>query len=228
MILKKLLYFIMIFLSLTSCAQNKISLFSKEYKIYPKINIPISADILLNNAATEFNTNFKTVTGQYLKIERSTSLNKNYNYIVLRVNPTQKENFCMYKKDRNIHIQGKTNQDLIYAINSFFKKYTTLNFKEKNKKGIEYTVINEINIPDKFSNCSSPEFEYREPYFSSNFNPNFRAWNKTNYLELEWGIWGHNLNKILKEYNLPESVYAKTGGNRNKKQYCFTSDSLFK
>ncbi len=228
MILKKQLYFIMIFLSLTSCAQNKVTLFSKEYKIYPKINIPISADILLNKAATEFNTNFKITTGQYLKIERSNSLNKNYNYIILRVNPTQKENYCIYKKDRNINIQARTNQNLIYAINSFFKEYTSLNFKEINKKGIENTVLNEINIPNTFSNCSSPEFEYREPYFSSNFNPNFRALNKTNYLELEWGIWGHNLNKILKEYNLPESVYAKTGFRRNKKQYCFTSDSLFK
>jgi hypothetical protein len=218
----------MIFFCLTSCAQNKISLFSKEYKIYPKINIPISADALLSNAATEFNNNFKITTGQYLKIERSNSLNKNYNYIVLRVNPTQKEDYCIYKKDRNINIQATTNQNLIYAINSFFKKYTPLRFKEKNKKRIENTVHNEINIPKEFSYCSSPDFEYREPYFSSNFNPNFRAWNKTNYLELEWGLWGHNLHKILKDYTLPESAYAKIGFSRNKKQYCFTSDTLFK
>jgi hypothetical protein len=218
----------MIFLSISSCAQNKVALFSKEYKIYPKINIPISADKFLSNAASEFNNNFKTTTGQFLKIERSNSLNKNYNYIVLRVNPTQKEDYCIFKKDKNIYIQATNNQNLIFAINSFFKKYTSLNFKEKNKKGIENTNQNEINIPTAFSNCSSPDFEYREPYFSSNFNPNFRAWNKTNYLELEWGIWGHNLNKILKEYTLPESAYAQVGFRRNKKQFCFTSDSLFK
>jgi len=65
-------------------------------------------------------------------------------------------------------------------------------------------------------------------YFSSNFKPEFRNWNKTSYLELEWGIWGHNLNKILRDKKLPESVFAKVDSKRNKAQYCFTSDSLFK
>ena len=218
----------MIFFSLSSCAQKKITLYSLKEKIAPKINIPLSADILLNSAASEFNNNFKKITNQYLKIERSNSLNVNYNYIILRVNPTQKENYCLYKKDKNIYIQGKTAQNLEYGINVFFKKYTDLNFKEKLSDRIAPLIINKLETPFSFSHCSSPDFQYREPYFSSNFNPNFRAWNKTNYLELEWGIWGHNISKILKKYNLPQSAYAKVGNRRNKNQYCFTNDSLFK
>ena len=95
---KKNIYLIIFFFSLTSCAQNKVTLFSKKNKIAPKISIPLSADILVTNAANKFNSNFKIVTGENLDIERSNSLNKNYNYILLRVNPTQKENFCIYKK----------------------------------------------------------------------------------------------------------------------------------
>ena len=223
---KKYIYILIIFLSLSSCAQNKITLFSKKHKISPKISIPFSAGILVTKAANEFNNKFKTVTGETLKIERSNSLNKNYNYILLRINPTQKKNFCIYKRDRNITIQGTTAQDLVYGISDFFKRYTTLNFQELDKT--RDTFDSEIEIPEQFSVCSSPKFEYREPYYSSNFNPEFRAWNKTNYLELEWGIWGHNLPKILKKYNLPESVYAKVGSKRIKNQFCFTSDSLYK
>ena len=76
--LKKSICLIIILFSVTSCAQKKSVLFSKSKKIYPKISIPFSADIQVSNAADEFNTNFKLVTGEYLKIERSNSLNNNY------------------------------------------------------------------------------------------------------------------------------------------------------
>ncbi len=223
---KKYILIFIFFLSLSSCAQNKITLFSKENKISPKISIPLTADILVSNAAEDFNKKFKTVTGTTLKIERSNSLNKNYNYILLRINPTQKDNFCMYRKGRNITLQGSNAQNLMYAISDFFKRYTNLNYNELNKPKEDFT--SEIDIPEKFSNCSSPEFEYREPYYATNNDTEFRAWNKTSSLELEWGIWGHNLPKLLKNYNLPESVYAKVGSVRTKKQFCFTSDSLYK
>ena len=223
---KKYILISIFFLSLTSCAQNKVTLFSKANKISPKISIPLTADILVSNAAEDFNKKFKTVTGTTLKIERSNSLNKNYNYILLRVNPTQKDNFCIYRKDGNITLQGSNAQNLMYAISDFFKRYTNLKYQELNTSKEAYT--SEINIPERFSICSSPEFIYREPYYAPNNNPEFRAWNKTSSLELEWGIWGHNLPKLLKNYNLPESVYAKVGSVRTKKQFCFTSDSLYK
>lgn len=224
---KKYIFIISCFLSFSACAQNKVTLYSKQYKIAPKISIPFSADILVSNAANEFNEKFKIVTGEALKIERSNNLNKNYNYILLRLNPTQKDNFCIYKKGRNITIQATTAQNLVYGISDFFKRYTTVNIKDIiTNKNTRFNT--EIDIPNQFSHCSSPVFEYREPYYSSNFDSNFRAWNKTNYLELEWGIWGHNLSKILKKYNLPQSAYAKVGNKRVESQFCFTSDSLHK
>lgn len=226
--LKKHIYIAITFLTLTACAQNKVTLYSKQYKIYPKINIPITANTLLSNVAKEFNQNFKKLTGQYLKIERSNSLNNNYTYIILSVNPTLKENYCFYKKDKNITIQGVNGQNLLFGINQFFKQFTNLKLNENQHKITHQTINSDIEIPLSFSHCSTPDFDYREPYFSSNFSAEFRAWNKTNYLELEWGLWGHNLKKILKKYNLPETSYAKVGNRRIKSQYCFTSDSLFK
>ena len=121
--LKKHIYIAITFLALTACAQNKATLYSKQRKIYPRINIPTTANTLLSNVAKKFNENFKKLTGQYLKIERSNSLNNNYNYIILRVNPTQKENYCFYKKDKNITIQGVNTQNLLFGINHFFKQF---------------------------------------------------------------------------------------------------------
>ena len=225
--LKRYVYIIMIFFGFTSCAQNKVTIYSKKNKVTPKINIPTSANSELDAAASEFNKNFRAVTGQFLKIERSNSLNKNYNYILLKVNSSQKDSYCISKKGENITIQGKTSKELLFGIDDFFKRYINSSFKEM-KNTVSNDTISEINIPSKFNICSSPDFEYREPYFSSNFDPKFRSWNKTNYLELEWGIWGHNLNKILKEYSLQKTAYAKVGNKRVENQYCFTSDTLFK
>lgn len=223
---KKYIYILIIFLSLASCAQNKVTLYSKEYKISPIINIPFSANILVTQAANEFNKNFKIITGESLKIERSNNLNKNYSYVLLRINPTQKKNYCIYKKDKNITIQGNTAQDLQFGIADFFKRYTGLNYSALRKKN--NSIAYDIEIPEQFSVCASPDFDYREPYYSSNFDPTFRAWNKTSSLDLEWGIWGHNLPKIIKNYRLDNSIYAKVGNKRIESQFCFTSDTLFK
>jgi hypothetical protein len=223
---KKYIYIFIIFLSLSACAQNNVILFSKLDKITPRVNIPLTASNAIAKIAANFNKKFKITTGESLIIERSNGLNKNYNYILLRINPTQKDNFCIYKKEKNITIQGSSEQNLSFAVAHFFQTYTNLNYTDLNTTS--EPLHTKIEIPQRFSNCSSPTFAYREPYYSSNFQPEFRSWNKTNYLELEWGIWGHNLPKILKNYKLPESVYAKVNNKIIKNQFCFTSDSLFK
>nr|WP_298993709.1 DUF4838 domain-containing protein [uncultured Polaribacter sp.] len=215
-------------ISLNSCAQKEVSFYSKVYKIVPRINIPLASNNEMIKASSLFSNNFKKITRENLIIERSNGLNNNYSYISLKINPTQKDNFCYYKKGRNITIQATSYVNLYFAINDFFQKFTRLDYL-KNKNEIEIkNLVNKVNIPIEFSNCYSPEFEYREPYFSSNFDSEFRYWNKTNFLELEWGIWGHNLPKILKGIKLPETAFAKVGNKRIEDQYCFTSDSLFK
>ena len=214
-------------LSYNACSQENMQLYSKETKRYPRINIPFSASEELVQAAYTFNLNFKKTTGEVLNVERSNNLNKNYTYISLRVNPTQNDLFCYYKKDNNITIQGTSNDHLIMGIHAFFEKFTTLSYVASKQEMYDNTFVDNITLPNEFSECFSPDFEYREPYFSPNFEKEFRDWNKTNFLELEWGIWGHNLPKILKGYKLPETVFAKVGNKRIEDQFCFTSDSLF-
>ena len=167
--LKKSIYLIIIFFSVTFWAQKKSVLFSKSKKIYPKINIPFSADTQVSNAADEFNSNFKLVTGEYLKIERSNSLNSNNSYILLRINPTQKSDFCIYKKGENITIQGATVQNLVFGITDFFKRYTSLNFQKNNNPEKDRIFATDLSVPNQFNVCGSPKFEYREPYFLVNF-----------------------------------------------------------
>ncbi|MDO3694713.1 DUF4838 domain-containing protein [Wenyingzhuangia sp. chi5] len=69
-------------------------------------------------------------------------------------------------------------------------------------------------------------FDYREVYFSQNFNKNIRAEYNTQYLELEWGLWGHNIIKWVKNEKVTDNLYALVNGKRNHDQLCFSSSEL--
>lgn len=210
-------------LTLTACGQKRVTLYSKADKIKPLVNIPLSANKGLEESANFFADNFNKLTGESLKIERSDGFNEKEIYVALRINPTLKNEYCISKSDANITIQALDNKTMNFAITDFFNKYTA--YSELN---LPTSTSSFIDVPERFKFCSSPDFEYREPYFSSNFDADFRKWNRTNYLELEWGIWGHNLPKKLKPYKLDQSVYAEVNNKRNIEQFCFTSDTLFK
>lgn len=71
---------------------------------------------------------------------------------------------------------------------------------------------------------SSP-FEYREIHLPA--LPEEEAPKYMNSIDLDWGIWGHNLSVVLPDKPSP-SVFAKDGITVNKEQFCFSSDALYK
>ena len=73
--------------------------------------------------------------------------------------------------------------------------------------------------------ASKSAFRYREVYLPEGTGKNAEKLG-LNTLENNWGIWGHNLGRVLPEDH-SKSVYAKVNGHTNKKQFCFTSDELF-
>lgn len=214
-------FLLIVLISFSSCSQG-VLLYSKKKKVEPVINIPLSADKFVAQNADYFNENFEKLTGHKLKIERSDGFKTSEFYIVLRINPTLKNDFCIRKTEKNITIQGKDYNNLFYGVGDFFKLYTGLKYNASSDE-----ILDEIRVEETFEYCASPDFSYREPYFTPNFDPNFRKWHNTDYLELEWGIWGHNLPKKIKKYNPDQSVYALINGQRNENQLCFSSERLF-
>ncbi|MCH5231630.1 MAG: DUF4838 domain-containing protein [Muribaculaceae bacterium] len=68
-------------------------------------------------------------------------------------------------------------------------------------------------------------FRYREVYLPEGMGESARK-SGLNTLEFDWGLWGHNLAKVLPE-DFSSSVYAKINGNTSKKQFCFSSNRLY-
>lgn len=71
------------------------------------------------------------------------------------------------------------------------------------------------------------DFEYREPYFTPNLEPDYSPILGANNVETDWGIWGHNLTKIIKGKE-DSDIFALVKGKRNNKQFCFSSEEVFK
>ena len=70
-------------------------------------------------------------------------------------------------------------------------------------------------------------FNYREPYFEPNLRKGATELLGTHNVEEEWGIWGHNLGKLLNK-NPNEECQSFHDGKRNESQICFSSDGTQK
>lgn len=69
-------------------------------------------------------------------------------------------------------------------------------------------------------------FEYREIYLPDRFTSEIKAL-KLDNVDTDWGLWGHNLEKVLPEEH-SRSVYATIDGQNSDEQFCFSSDQLYK
>lgn len=77
------------------------------------------------------------------------------------------------------------------------------------------------------SATAQPGFEFKSIYSPTNTNSEFRAAYDTKHVDYDWDLWGHNLKKIVGENPSPK-VYATIDGKTEKKQFCFSSESLYK
>ena len=69
-------------------------------------------------------------------------------------------------------------------------------------------------------------FRYRDVYLPTNLDPEMSAILGTHNLDHDWGLWGHNLHKVLPD-EPDEEVFALSDGKRVEEQYCFSSDKLY-
>ncbi|MDR0895394.1 MAG: DUF4838 domain-containing protein [Prevotellaceae bacterium] len=69
-------------------------------------------------------------------------------------------------------------------------------------------------------------FSYRSIYSPTGLNPDRAARLKLNNFDADWGIWGHNLKKLVAN-NGDKVLYATIHGAKDASQLCFSSDKLY-
>ena len=119
--------------------------------------------------------------------------------------------FELKQKDNVLSIIAQDVRGMELGIQYFF-----MHFMSKDKT--------EIKIPIGLDYSHSYAFEYREPYFPDNFKVQFRKENATQTLEETWGLWGHNIGKVIAH---SDKMMAQVNGKVNGEQFCFSSPELF-
>ena len=76
------------------------------------------------------------------------------------------------------------------------------------------------------SRADNAGFEYGSIY-SPTCTPAFQKANGVGNIDYDWGLWGHNLGKALGP-NLPDEAFAFDGKRRNRDQYCFSSEQVYR
>lgn len=78
--------------------------------------------------------------------------------------------------------------------------------------------------PSQPSTTANGLFEYRGLYTPTN-TPEMQRTLHTNHPDYDWGVWGHNLHKVVK---VSHEMYATVDGAKTDKQFCFSSEALYK
>lgn len=81
------------------------------------------------------------------------------------------------------------------------------------------------NVKAAHNEDDKAAFKYREVYLPEGIGENAQKLG-LNTLDEDWGIWGHNISKVLPE-DPSQSIYAKQNGVTLKKQFCFSSNHLY-
>lgn len=132
-----------------------------------------------------------------------------------------------YLPDGGYALYANTERTMIWLCYQFIK------FVGDKDPGVWVDDLPPSVFPTKDTLAHFP-FEYRDIYMPSNQNPDFTYLLALDNLEYDWGIWGHNLSRVLGSngessfgyQNMDQELFARSNGLVHKNQFCFSSDRL--
>ncbi|WP_267740695.1 DUF4838 domain-containing protein [Myroides injenensis] len=141
----------------------------------------------------------------------------NQKEIQFEIDEQLSHDYCISHGARRLLIQVRSDDIalwLVYQlIEALSREDNRINSQDLNPAVIEF-----------YDHCSLFDFKYRDPHYRPNLQEDYAAINANANLEEKWGIWGHNLKKVLTNQN--DNMYALINGKRDSRQWCFSSKEL--
>ena len=125
-------------------------------------------------------------------------------------------------------LKAKDERTMIWLVYQFIK------MAGREDKGITTDDLPPLLLSGRDTVVTFP-FEYRDIYMPTNQNPDMTYLLALNNLEMDWGIWGHNLSRVLGSngdlsfgyQNMDQELFARgSDGVVHQNQFCFSSDKL--
>ncbi|MHC5309574.1 DUF4838 domain-containing protein [Myroides sp. LJL116] len=137
-------------------------------------------------------------------------------YIDLRVDPLLDQTYCISRKDNSLSISVKNKRIATWMSYELIQKIAQRDDRLK----ADFLPPSSVDFT---SGCKNFDFSYQEPYYLSNLQIDNSGVLGTNNVEIDWGIWGHNLQKALESVDKNRVVYASVNQEQNTDQLCFSS-----
>ena len=211
---KNLCLYLILFITSMSCsAKSPIGLKAEKYVISSEKDMESRslADLAFNKLQQY--TDQKDIV-----LKGNSNISSNYKTIYFEVSPNSTYDYCLHLNKNNLSVTLKNKKDAAWIISQIVEEISTIDDRFKATDLPPSTI--------KFStNCNNFDFSYRDPHYASNLIPGNSLIFGNNSVDLDWGIWGHNLAKVMKDIN-DTNIYALVNDVRNIDQFSFSSPEL--
>lgn len=214
----KVLFNMFVLLMCIGCnSQTQDFIIYNKGEVVPEI---VFLDESLRSSADYLNSMFKKAYNDRLTIKNKKGDGISIELAITKKN-TNKKYFTITTDFKSIKIEGINPEQVQNGIRYLFSEFGGVKYIFG--KGIVAQENKRIAVPHHLFYSQTYTFEYREPYFPDNYDIEFRKWYGTNTMEDTWGMWGHNLAKVV---NPSAKMMGSVNGKVNKEQFCFSSPEL--
>ena len=209
--------FLILIMTIISCsAKNHIGLKANGYVISTE---PDVESISLSNLAYNELQKHTDEEDIISLIQENWIENEELKTIHFEVNPNSEKEYCILLTTQKLTITIKNKNNATWIVSQLVEALSKVDDR-----------FDASNLPpstiDFTTNCANFDFSYRDPHFVDNLIPGNSLILGNNNVDLDWGIWGHNLAKVMKEIS-DTNIYALVNNVRNKDQFSFGSPELF-
>ncbi|WP_291588844.1 DUF4838 domain-containing protein [Bacteroides sp.] len=139
-------------------------------------------------------------------------------HVIIQIDPTAQEGFRISRKGADIKLTASDDRQMLWLQYQLIKKIS----KEDPR-------IDGSDLPPALLNltdtCGTFAFDYQSIYSPAGLNSDYTGVMGLNNFDDSWGIWGHNLRKVLGDNT--DKVYATIHGKTDDSQLCFSSPEMY-
>lgn len=139
--------------------------------------------------------------------------------IIIRIDPAAQEGFRISRKGADIKLTASDDRLMLWLQYQLIKRISK-----------EDTRIDGSDLPPALvsltDTCGTFAFDYQSIYSPTGLNADYTGVMGLDNFDDSWGIWGHNLRKVLGED--AEKVYATIHGETDGAQLCFSSAEMYR
>lgn len=140
-------------------------------------------------------------------------------HIIIQIDPTVQEGFRISRKGSDIRLTASDDLQMLWLQYQLIKKIS----KEDPRIDGSDLPPALVNLTDT---CGTFAFDYQSIYSPAGLNSDYTGVMGLNNFDDSWGIWGHNLRKVLGD-NV-DKVYATIHGKTDDSQLCFSSPEMYR